>query len=173
MRRGNATRLRGPHSGGGARRPVLRADRRRRRSRSSAPASPLASTTPSPRWLAWTGPGGCRAGSTWNGYLVTPVIVDADGTSLAKLVRSRRRADATAGCRRSRRSRWCATPSGARRRARRWDHPPGAAAAQHRGDAGRTGCGSATSTGRTCRRRRRSHRRSTTRTRRRRSARPA
>lgn len=29
----------------------------------------------------------------WNGYVVTPVTVDTDGTSLAKLVRSRRHAD--------------------------------------------------------------------------------
>lgn len=29
----------------------------------------------------------------WNGYLVTPVVVGTDGTSLAKLVHSRRRAD--------------------------------------------------------------------------------
>ena len=42
----------------------------------------------------------------WNGYLVTPVLVGTDGTSLAKLMHSRRRADGTAGSRPRSACRW-------------------------------------------------------------------
>ena len=60
----------------------------------------------------------------------------------------------------------------ARRRPRAGDHPPGPAAAQHRGDARPGAFGSATSGGRTSPRQRRSRRRSTRRTSRRASGRP-